>query len=329
MMATRELTRSPSILPLYLRTAATLVPGTARLPGVPGGGGDVPDLELVLRNVAVDPGQLDRYSAVCQWPQAATVPSTYVHTLAFGLHMALMTDGSFPFAAIGLVHVENEIVQLRPLTAGERLTFSVHATTPEPHPRGRTFAIITTGHCDGELVWSERSTMLRRGGGGTPNQPPGTSPGGAPVTADADATAVAREQWQVPEDIGRRYAAVSGDRNPIHLHALSAKAFGFPRAIAHGMWTKARCLSALAGDLPDAYAITVSFRKPVLLPSSVAFEAHTEGDAIQLALRGVKRDELHLEGQVRTTAIDGATAPSRPSKKPTGALPRPAAGARP
>jgi acyl dehydratase len=224
-----------------------------------------------------------------------------VHILAFGLHMALMADGSFPFAAIGLVHVENEIVQVRPLTAGDRLTFNVHATAPEPHPRGRTFAIVTTAHCDGDLVWSERSTMLRRGGGGTPTRTelPDTRDGGAPASKSTDASPVSQQQWQVPEDIGRRYAAVSGDCNPIHLHALSAKAFGFPRAIAHGMWTKARCLSALAGDLPEAYTITVSFRKPVLLPSAVGFEAHADGDVVNFALRGVKRDELHLEGQVR------------------------------
>ena len=27
-------------------------------------------------------------------------------------------------------------------------------------------------------------------------------------------------QWRLPGDLGRRYAAVSGDRNPIHMHAL-------------------------------------------------------------------------------------------------------------
>ena len=75
--------------------------------------------------------------------------------------------------------------------------------------------------------------------------------------------------WRVPGDLGRRYAAVSGDRNPIHLHALSAKAFGFPRAIAHGMWTKARCLAALR--LPDALTAEVRFKQPILLPSTVTF----------------------------------------------------------
>ena len=99
-----------------------------------------------------------------------------------------------------------------------------------------------------ELAWEGFATMLKRGQGAedAPRDPEFEDP---PVTA----------QWRVPGDIGRRYAAVSGDRNPIHMHALSAKAFGFPRAIAHGMWTKARCLAALR--LPDALEADVRFKQ--------------------------------------------------------------------
>ena len=79
---------------------------------------------------------------------------------------------------------------------------------------------------------------------------------------------------------------MSGDHNPIHLHALSAKALGFPRAIAHGMWTKARCLASLR--LPDAFAVDVRFKKPILLPSKVTFG---EADD-RFAVHG------HLEGEI-------------------------------
>ena len=75
----------------------------------------------------------------------------------------------------------------------------------------------------------------------------------------------------MPGDIGRRYAAVSGDRNPIHLHGLSARLFGQQGAIAHGMWTKARCLAALQGHLPEAFTVEVAFKLPVRLPAKVAF----------------------------------------------------------
>jgi acyl dehydratase len=84
--------------------------------------------------------------------------------------------------------------------------------------------------------------------------------------------------WRLPGDLGRRYAAVSGDHNPIHLYPLTAKAFGFRRQIAHGMWTKARAVAALENRLPDAVTVSVGFKKPVFLPGTVGFGARaTEG----------------------------------------------------
>ena len=62
---------------------------------------------------------------------------------------------------------------------------------------------------------------------------------------------------------------MSGDINPIHMHPLSARLFGFPKPIAHGMWLKARCLAALEGQLPDALHGRRAFKLPLLLPAKV------------------------------------------------------------
>jgi 3-oxoacyl-[acyl-carrier protein] reductase len=43
LMATRTLESPPSILPLYARAAAPMIPGASLLPGIPGGGGEIPD----------------------------------------------------------------------------------------------------------------------------------------------------------------------------------------------------------------------------------------------------------------------------------------------
>ena len=77
-------------------------------------------------------------------------------------------------------------------------------------------------------------------------------------------------EWRLPADLGREYAAVSGDHNPIHLYPLTAKAFGFQRQIAHGMWSKARCVAAFENRLPDAATVEVEFKKPIFLPGKVA-----------------------------------------------------------
>jgi hypothetical protein len=228
------------------------------------------------------------------------LPATYLHIKAFPMHMQLMTDGRFPFPAVGLVHLSNRIVVHRPVRVGETFDLVVRATPIEPHPKGRTFALVSEARVDGELVWEDFSTMLRRGGG-SPDAGNGGREGGAgdePRESDhlsGGEGNAAPVTWALGGDLGRRYASVSGDRNPIHMHALSARLFGFPQAIAHGMWTKARCLAALEPTLPDAYAVDVSFRKPILLPGRVTFE-HQDG---QFTVRSAKRPEtIHLEGTV-------------------------------
>ena len=103
----------------------------------------------------------------------------------------------------------------------------------------------------------------------------------------------------MPDDIGRRYAAVSGDRNPIHLHGLAAKAFGFRSAIAHGMWLKARALAALQGRLPEAMTVEVAFKTPVFLPSTIAVAATAAAAGWDLDVRNAGRGKPHLTGTVR------------------------------
>ena len=139
--------------------------------------------------------------------------------------MALMADGRFPFAAVGLVHLENRIPQHRPIGVGEPLSFASTRRALEPHPRGRTFTLVTRPR--GRRSWSGRSTArccaaaaasdrrARRGGAGSP-----------PVTERS----LERARVALAGDLGRRYAAVSGDRNPIHMHALSAQGCSASRA---------------------------------------------------------------------------------------------------
>jgi acyl dehydratase len=287
-MTTRELSGSPNMLSLYARAGIGGLPLASRLPLIGSRGDDVPDLELLLRELEIDREHVAAYCRVCGFRLRDELPPTYPHVLAFPLHMALMTDSSFPFPAMGLVHIENRIKQRRPIRLTERLSLRVAATKLEPHPKGRQFALVTEAGVGDELVWEARSTNLRRGGGegGDGRKGDDDEPPELPSAAE----------WRLPGDLGRRYAGVSGDRNPIHLHDLPAKAFGFPRAIAHGMWTKARCLAALEGRLPDAFGVDVRFRKPILLPARVTFGERQEGDRIRFGVRDADGGAPHLDG---------------------------------
>ncbi|MGH2976304.1 MAG: MaoC family dehydratase [Solirubrobacterales bacterium] len=304
-MEARTLSSSPDILPLYARAAAPLIPGASRLPFVPGGGREIPEIELDLPGVRPDPKRVAAYAKVCGFALRDHLPVTYPHVLAFPLHMALMADGRFPFGAVGLVHVENRIVQRRPIGIGEELEIKVKPTPLQDHKRGRTFSLVTEVTNDGEPVWESTSTMLRRGGSAAKHaqaQAPDANHGSGDIGPNDDAheEAAASAIWRLPGDLGRRYAAVSGDRNPIHMHSLTAKPLGFAGAIAHGMWTKARCLAALESRLPDALQVDVRFRKPILLPGKVEFASSDEKDEIEFAVRDAKRGTPHLDGELKS-----------------------------
>lgn len=254
---------------------------------------DLPDLRASLSAVRIDRNHLAAYNAVCGFGQSDVLSPTYLHMLVFPLQMAMMADESFPFALLGLVHIANKITQYRPVTSGERVNVSCEFGELKPHDKGVQFALIGKVYVGNELVWEEESTYLRRQAGG---EAKGDSKPKAdkPAAAAPDFNAI----WAIPGDIGREYGAVSGDRNPIHLYNTTAKLFGFPRAIAHGMWTKARCLAAYDGRLPDAFTVDVQFKLPVLLPAKVAFQSIPNGKGALFSLADAKSGKPHLAGSI-------------------------------
>lgn len=284
-MQTETLTSAPGLAQPYLKAALAALP----LPG--GRPQALPERELRLDGVTVDRNHLAEYAQVCGFRLSERLPATYLHLLSFGMSMKLMTAGDFPFPLLGLVHVVNRIETTRPALAGESFDLRVRATNLRPHRQGRQLDLVTEARVGEELVYTGTSTYLRKGAGKSDTAQPAPTVG---VDDSVQPSAI----WKLDDGLGRRYAAVSGDRNPIHLHALSAKAFGFPRAIAHGMWSAARCLAALEGRLPEAMDYTVAFRKPILLPSTVAFAAEQTKNGWDLGLSNAKKGTSHLGGKI-------------------------------
>ena len=137
--APRVVEGAPHALPMLLKAALPSVPGLGALPGIRKHGSELPDLALTRHDVPIDPGHVAAYADVCGFPHKDTVPLTYPHMLAFGLHMAIMTDSSFPFPAIGTVHLENAITQHRPVTTQEKLQVTARAENLRPHAKGQVF----------------------------------------------------------------------------------------------------------------------------------------------------------------------------------------------
>ena len=271
------LDREPNLPGLYARAAVRRkITGTT----LPGTG---------LRCwVDVDAKALAEYRRVCGFADSGLLPPTYPHILAFALQMQLLTDKAFPFPLLGLIHLSNRIRVFRPLGGVSHVQVGVHVENLQPHAKGATFDLVTT--LDDQLgpLWQAQSQMLCRG----------VKLEGEPVEHELQTTRVQSEvtRWKAPADIGRQYARVSGDYNPIHLSAASAKLFGFPQAIAHGLWLKARTLAALAEHLPAANVeIGVQFRKPVRLPGDVFLLASAAGSSGEFQLLGTG-DLEHMAG---------------------------------
>lgn len=282
-------------LPVMLKAALPAVPGVNQLPGIKKTGGALPDLVLERNDVVVERAAVDRYAAVCGFPTRDVAPVPYLHMLAFPLHMQLMTDAKFPFPAIGSVHLENTIVQHRPVGIGETVSLRLVADNLRNSTKGRAWDMNVTGTVGDEVVWESVSTYLRVGKG-DPNDKSNGDPGMQLDKVDAKGPV-----WSLPDNLGRTYGAVSGDRNPIHLYPLTAKALGFPRHIAHGMWSKARCIAALENRLPDAVKVEVAFKKPIFLPGKAQFGAEKSATGYDFTLVNPKSGAPHLLG--RTTAL--------------------------
>lgn len=255
----------------------------------------LPSTRLTLRDVRPDVRHLAAYARICGYSTPPdTLPLTYPHVLAFPLAMRLMTTRAFPLPLLGLVHTSIDITRHRALTTPDSLELSVHAAHLTPHRRGTEVTLVTEALVDGTTAWTSSSTYLARHRTTTEASPTPREHDNAPLPA--------RAEWPLSPDLGRRYGAVSGDRNPIHLHPLTARLFGFPRPIAHGMWTVARCLAEYGGATPESAHVHVDFKAPVLLPSTVTYSA--EGSAFELSSTSGSSTsgsstKTHLSGTLR------------------------------
>lgn len=281
-----QLREQPGTLDNYARAAFGALPFVK-----PSGRRSLPKETLALSGLRVDPDNLAAYAKVCGLRFGDTLPITYPFTLVFPTVMRLLTSREFPFPAIGSVHTDNTIEQLRPISVSEPLDLRVHAENLRPHAKGTQVDLVSEVSVGRELVWRQVSTFLKM------------HPTGAPKEAKAEhkdeVPPRPTRTLRVDQKIISRYAAVSGDRNPIHVSSLGAKAFGFPSTIAHGMWSAAAALQPLEGRVADAVTYTVRFGKPIVLPATVNLYADRTAEGWDLSLKNPRKGYPHLSATLR------------------------------
>jgi MaoC like domain len=261
------------------------------LPFIPRGDG-LPDRTLTVDELGIDRANVAAYAAVTGLRFGDSVPLTYPFTLTFPSVMSLITGFDFPFPAMGSVHVENHITQYRPIAVTDSVGIKVHTENLREHRKGLLVDVITDVSVGNDVAWHQVTTFLhqqRTSLSDEPKPPPVKQPKLPPPNAILRMT---------PGQV-RRYASVGGDHNPIHTSTIGAKLFGFPAAIAHGMFSAAAVLANVEGHLPDAVSYSVKFGKPIILPASPGLYIDRVQAGWDLSLRNMKKGYPHLTGEIR------------------------------
>ncbi|MGH3724921.1 MAG: MaoC/PaaZ C-terminal domain-containing protein [Mycobacterium sp.] len=255
----------------------------------------LPSRVVRTHGVQIDPAHVAAYAQVTGLRFSDKVPVTYPFALQFPSVMELVTGFDFPFPAIGTVHIENHITQHRAITATDTVDIEVRAENLREHRKGLLVDVLTDVSIGTETVWQQTMTFLRQ-------QRTSLSDGQKPEPPKAVKLPPPNSTLRITPGQIRRYASVGGDHNPIHTSSIGAKALGFPKAIAHGMFTAAAVLGNIQGEIPDAVRYDLKFGKPILLPASVGVWIEKDGSGSSagwdIAVRNPKKGDPHVTGSI-------------------------------
>lgn len=238
----------------------------------------LPESQTVVTGWRPDREKLATYRSVVG--SGAELPIAFPQLPIMALHIDLLSQWSFPLRALGLVHQGAVIDVLDQLPIGG--PWDVRAAVSQGrHVRaGLEFDVSGEVSVDGTLCWRSTSVYLSRS----------RSAGGAEESSvpqlDSTGSWEAEVSIPVPEGTGRAFGRVTGDINPIHLHAAPARAFGFPQAIAHGWWTTGRASAELGLDeAVSGRRLEIAFKRPIVLPSTpVLCSRARDGGGVEFAV---------------------------------------------
>ena len=299
-MATRTLDSPPSILPLYARAAAPMIPGASLLPFLPGGGGEIPELELDADGVQAEPDARRRLRQGLRL-RPARPPAPHLPARA-RLPAAHGGDGrrQLPVRR-GRPRPPRE--PDRPAPADRRRarssTLRVRADHARAAPEG-PHVHASSPRPGSATSWSGRatSTMLRRGGG----EPRRRRPRRAHAVGRRDSAEDARGQ--------RRVAARRRPRPPLRRRLRRPQPDPHARADREAARLPARDRprdvdqGALPGGAREPPARRLRrrgrFRKPILLPGTGRVrQPPPRARRSRFAVRDAKKQTPHLDGRAQ------------------------------
>ncbi len=181
-----------------LRAAAGSLPFIPR-------GDHLPNRTLTVEDLSIDPSNVAAYASVTGLRFGDTVPLTYPFVLTFPTVMALITGFDFPFAAMGAVHVENEITRYRPIAVTDTVNLKVHAENLREHRKGLLVDVVADIHVGNERAWHQVTTFLHQQRTSLSGGPPKAEPPKRPKLPPPNTILRISPPGQI-----RRYASIGG-----------------------------------------------------------------------------------------------------------------------
>jgi len=202
-------------------------------------GEKIPRISSTLKDVTVDLNNLNYYNKVCHLKNSPNLPILYPHVMAGVSQLNLFSHPEFPIKMLGTIHMANKIVQTKPLPIVGNYQIKSRISNERYFNKGIEFDLITNVFLQDEEVWTETSTYRKNCKFQT-NQ---TYCSTINLEKLDDFKTV--DQWNISWKLGKQYATISKDFNPIHLSMVLAKAFGFKKDLAHGFCVLAQAMGKI------------------------------------------------------------------------------------
>ncbi|RUO31780.1 acyl dehydratase [Aliidiomarina sedimenti] len=251
---------------------------------------DLTAIEAQFSLDAIRPAHLADYKS--QFPGLVSAyPLTYFYLLAQRAHLAAMLDKRFPWPILGMVHVANRMEWLGTLKPEQGFVINVRIELParaSTRKRVRPVYIVDFTQNGHTILRCESTYQVGTGG---------KTPANRRVRAESLDLSLWQQLdiWQLNASLGRRYARLSGDYNPIHIHPWLSRWFGFNLPIIHGMYSVARMQADLEKQFQSQVtSMDVTFKRPLELPNTAV--SHIQKDSGRLMVSDGQGAKTFLEG---------------------------------
>jgi len=231
--------------------------------------------------VTVDPEKIKAYAKATneinpQYYQSdenkLKIPPVFPVTMLIDPMIQIVTDDTLNLDILRMVHGEQEILYHRPLRPREKIKTKIKLDSIDSKETGDILWAKMTGYAEKERVFEMRAGLFFK------KAIKKKEALKAVIKEELmEKQILVRQQMNITSDQSVRYAAASGDENPIHVDKDIARAAGLPDKILHGLCTLAFATQAIVDNLADGdptkvKRIRTRFSKPVFMEETLITE---------------------------------------------------------